>query len=54
MMGKTEKVNPKIAKCKHAFNVLSFNVDNAATVTLVYEFIGIPLCILYLALVFPS
>ena len=54
MLGKTEKVNPKIAKCKYVFNGLSFNVDDAETVTLVYKLIGIPLCLLYLALIFPS
>ena len=43
MVGKIENVNPMIAKCKYAFNSLSFNVDDAETVTLVYELIGIPL-----------
>ena len=43
MVGKIEKVNLKIAKCTYAFNGLSFNVDDVETVTLVHEFIGIPL-----------
>ena len=54
MVGKTEKVNPKITKCKYAVNGLSFNVDDAEIVSLAYELIGIPLCLLYLGLVFPS
>ena len=54
MAGKTEKVNPRITKCKYAFNGLSFNVYDAETITLVYKLIGVPLCLLYLALIFPS
>ena len=54
MVGKIEKVNLKIAKCTYAFNGLSFNVDDVETVTLVHEFIGIPLLLFYVVLVFSS
>lgn len=52
MVGKTEKVKPKIVKCKYAFDGLSFNVEDTEKITLVYQFIGIPLCLLYLGLIF--
>ena len=52
MVGITEKVKAKIVKCKYAFNGLSFNVEDTETITLVYQFIGIPLCLVYLALIF--
>ena len=41
MVGKTEKVNPKIAKFKYAANGLSFNVDDSEIVASAYELIGI-------------
>ena len=41
MVAETEKVKRSIAKFKFKFNGLSFNMDDAETVTLVYELVGI-------------